>query len=259
MKRHLLFAAAAAIGLLAMPGEPAHADLPVIDATSIADLLKQIGIQGEQLTQLVNVYNETIQVYGMATNIWGAVEKLVGADQWAGALQTSTNRNPLPFPAADHPGWVGGFNDPSGLPFGAEYVKQNTVGSDPSVYQDGSFTGKELLKSIRSLSSMQAVASNHLVQIETRINALGELFGHLASIGKLQETDSLSARFHSELNYATTQQVQAQQVLVAAQMQRDVAENNQRQWMWQDEKTGIEAACATAHKAASYVSIPACK
>ena len=254
--RKLLFAGVATVALLAV--QPARADLPVIDFTAIGDLLEQIGIQGEQLDQLILTYNEVIQVYTMATNIWGAVEKLVGADTWAPGLNDPGIRNPLPFAAVDHPGWVGGLNDPSALPFGAQYLAQNTVGGDPTVYNDGSFVGTELLKTVRALSSMQAIATNHVQAIETRINALNDLFTQLANIGKLQETASLSARLHSELNYANSQQVQAQQVQSAAQMQLAVLENNQRQWMFQDEANGVTAACATAAQAASFVTIPAC-
>jgi hypothetical protein len=37
---------------------------------------------------------------------------------------------PLPFVASASAGWVGGFNDPSALPFGSQYLTQNTVGGD---------------------------------------------------------------------------------------------------------------------------------
>jgi hypothetical protein len=255
--RKLLFASVAIIGLMAV--QPARADLPVIDVTAIGDLLEQIGIQGEQLTQIINVYNETIQVYGMATNIWGAVEKIVGADQWAPGLTDAGIRNPLPFAASQHPNWVGGFNDPGGLPFGSQYMNQNTVGGDASVYNDGSFVGAEILKATRSLSSMQALASNHVQAIETRINALNDLFVQLGNIGKIQETESLSARLHTESNYANSQVIQAQQVMNAAQMQIAVTENNQRQWMYQDEANGIKAACGSARAAASFLVLSACR
>lgn len=254
--RKLLFAGVAAIALLAV--QPARAQLAVIDVKAIAQLLAQLGVENQQLDQLLLTYAEIVQVYTMATNIWGAVEKVVGADQWAPDLSDAGIRNPLPFGAADHPGWVGGLNDPSSLPFGAQYQNQNTVGGDPTIYNDGTFVGNELLKTVRALSSMQAVATNHVQAIETRIAALGDLFSQLASIGKLQETDSLSARLHAELNYANSQQVQAQQVMNAAQMQLAVLQNNQTQWMYQDECIGQQAACASAGNAASFITIPAC-
>ena len=145
----------------------------------------------------------------MATKIWNSVNEVVGANQWAPGLADGGIRNPLPFAAANSPEWIGGLNEPSALPFGAQYLAQNTVGGDPTIYNDGSQVGAEILKAIRVLSSMQAVSTNHLASIETRIAGLNQLFNQLAAIGTLQETDSLSARLHSELNYAASQQVQA--------------------------------------------------
>jgi hypothetical protein len=186
------------------------------------------------------------------------VAELVGADQFAPSLNDPAIRNALPFAAADHPGWVGGFNDASGLPFGAQYLAQNTVGGDPTVYNDGSFGGGELLKAIQSLSSMQAVSTNHLQIIETRIQGLGDLFAQLAAIGTIQETDSLSARLHTELNYANSQVGQAQQTMSAAQLQIAVLDNNQKQWQYQDEVLGITNACGSVAAAGGFVSFAAC-
>ena len=231
----------------------------VYDPTAVTQLLEQVGISQEQLTQLVETYKQVVQVYGMATQIWNSVSGLAGASGWAPALNNLALRNPLPFAAADHPGWVGGFNDPSSLPFGSQYLSQNTVGGDPSVYDDGSFVGPEILKAIRSLSSMQAVATNHVQSIETRIAALGNLFSQLDNIDTVQKTDSLSARLNTELNYANSQQVQAQQVMSAAQLQLAVLDYNQRQWLYQDETNGITAACASVQTAGGFVTIPACK
>ncbi len=253
MKRLLL----AGVATIALMG-PARADLPVVDFTAIGHMLEEIGIEGDQLTEMIATFQEIVQVYTMATNIWNSVQEVVGTDQWAPGLNDPAQRNPLPFAAADHPGWVGGYNDPSGLPFGGQYLSQNTVGGDTSVYKGGDFVGAEILKGIQSVSSMQAVASNHVQSIETRITALTDLFSHLSSIATIQETDSLSARLHTELNFAQSQQVQAQQVMAAAQLQRDARENNQQQFLYQDEINGIKAACGSASSAASFITIPAC-
>jgi hypothetical protein len=242
MKR-LLIAGVAAISLST---STARADLPVVDFTAVGKLLESIGIE------------EIVQVYTMVTNVWNSVAEVVGTDQWAPGLNDPGQRNPLPFAAADHPGWVGGYNDPSGIPFGGQYLSQNTVGGDLSVYKGGDFVGSELLRGIQSVSSMQAVASNHVQSIETRLIGIVDLFSHLSGIATIQETDSLSARLHTELNIAQSQQVQAQQVMAAAQLQRDARENNQHQWLYQDEINGIVAACGSAASAASFITIPAC-
>ena len=231
----------------------------VFDPSNLAQLLKSVGIEGDQLTQLVETYNEIVQVYTMTTNVWNSVHELVGADQMAPPLLDGGVRNPLPFSAAEHPGWVGGFNDPSGLSFGTQYMNQNTVGGDPTVYEDDSLAGNEILKSLRSLSSMQAVSTHGLESIETRIAGLYELFTQLANIGTVQETDSLSARLHNELNFASAQQVQAQQTMAAAQLQMGVLDNNARQWMYQDEHNGVAAACNNVANAGGFVAFTACQ
>lgn len=237
---------------------PVRADLPVIDVTAIGDLLESIGIEGDQLTQLIQTYAEIVQVYQMTTNVWNSVHELVGADAWTPALSSPTMRNPLPYAAADYPNYVGGFNSPSGLPFGARFLASNTVGGNPAVYQDHSFTGGELFKEVQAFASMQATAANHVQTMETRIAALGDLFTQLASIGTVQQTDSLSARLHNELNFMNSQASQAQQALASAQIQRGVFESNQRQWQYQDENLGIAAACGSVAAAASFVTVPAC-
>ena len=230
----------------------------VFDPSNLEQLLMSVGIEGKQLDELITTYEEIVQVYNMTTNVWNSVAELTGADKLAPSLSNAAIRNPLPFTADEHPGWVGGFNDPSGLPFGTQYMGQNTVGGDPTVYADDTFAGHEILKAIRSLSSMQAVSTNHLSAIETRINGLTELFNQLANIGTVQESDSLSARLHNELNFANSQQVQAQQTMAAAQLQMSVLDNNARQWMYQDEANGIGAACNNVANAGGFVTFTAC-
>ena len=267
MKKRLLLATMASIALFAgearaqidFSGGLAGPGTVVFDPTAVGQLLEQVGVSQEQLTQLVTTYQEIVQVYGMATKIWNSVNEVVGANQWAPGLLDGGIRNPLPFAAAASPGWIAGLNDPSTLPYGAQYLGQATVGGDPTVYNDGTFPGAELLKEVNSLASIQAVATNHLAAIETRIAALGQLFNQLAAIGTVQETDSLSARLHSELNYATSQQVQAQQTMAAAQLQIAVRESAQRQWQYQDEGVGIKNACSSVAAAGGTIAFAACR
>ena len=124
------------------------------------------------------------------------------------------------------------------------------MGGDPSIYDDGTFVGPEILKAVRSLASMQAVATNHVQAIETRIAALERPLLQLDSIDTVQKTDSLSARLNSGTQLRHSQQVQAQQVMSAAQLQLRCSSYNQRQWLYQDETTGITAACASVQTAA---------
>lgn len=238
--RKILLAGVAALSLVGMP---ARADLPVIDITSVGKLLQSIGIEGQQLEQMIATVQGILQVYQETQMVFNSVSELVHAEQWAQGLLSPSARNPLPFAASEHPGWVGGFNDPSSLPFGSQYLGQNTVGGNLSVYQHGDFVGGEFVKAIRSLSTMQALASGNVLSIENRIIALGNLFSRLASIGTIQETGSLQARLEAEANYAHAQKIQSQNLYAAAQQQLAVLEYNQRQWQYQDEQHGIAIMC----------------
>jgi hypothetical protein len=252
-----------AIALVLAATTPARAQIfgpgtVVFDPTEVGKMLEQIGISGQELDQLVQTYAQVVNVYNMSTNIWNSVSEVVGAGTWAAQLVDPSIRNPMPFAANAHPGYVGGFTNPSGLPFGSVYMGQNTVGGDPSIYSDGSFAGGEITKTINSLSAMQSLATNNLQAIETRIAGLSDLFDHLSSVGTIQETSSLSSRLNNELNYANSQQVQAQQTMSAAQLQMSVLQNNQTQWTYQDETNSIGAACGSVAQAGGFVTFAAC-
>jgi hypothetical protein len=253
--KKLLIAGVAALTLAV----PAEAQLfgpgnVVFDPTAVGKLLEQIGIQGSQLDQLVQTYNQVVQVYNQTTNVWHAVEGVAGAAEWAPGLRSQLAMNPLPYAADSHPGWVGGFNDPSGIPYGAVYQSQNTVGGDPSVFNDGTFAGQELLKSIRSYSSIMGVANNGMLSIEQRLGSLSDLFNQLDALPKLFATGQLQARLNTELNYANSQNTQATQTMSAITMQKAVFENNQTQWTYLDQTNGITAACGII----SQISFAAC-
>jgi hypothetical protein len=164
----------------------------------------------------------------------------------------------LPYAAADAPGWIGGFNDPAGVPFGSVYAQQNTVGGDASLFDDGTFAGQEIFKAIRSYSSIMGVANTHLQSIEDRIAGLTVLFNQLDALTKLIESGMLQSRFNDELNYASAQQAQATQTMSAIAMQQAAFDNNQRQWMYLDETNGITAACGSVQTAGGSVLWIAC-
>lgn len=265
--RKILFAGVAALSLIVFsPSQPARADLPVIDVTAIGHMLEELGLQGQQLdeaiqtlAEIVQVYNETVQVYNMATNIWNSVAENVGVGGIASDLTAAFLRNPLPYGTTQHPGYIGGLNDPSGLPFGGQYVTQNTVGGNPGIYDDDTFMGKEIKKRIYSISAAQALATNHMLSAEQRLIGTAGLFAWLANMNTIQQTDSLGSRLKTELNYINTQHVQMQGMLASAQAQKDVFEHNRVQWTYQDETLGIKAACQTLAATGAGVTSPACK
>jgi hypothetical protein len=222
----------------------AKCDLPVIDATEVARTI-------EEIQQIIQVYNEAVQIFN-------SVAEITGVDALAPALNDPAMRNPLPFAAADAPGWIGGYNDAASIPFGNVFIGQNTVGGDPSAYQDGSFVGGELYKGIQSISGMQAVAAGHAFSIEQRIAALADLATALTVIGTVQESAALHARLGAEANFAHSQQIQGTQLMAAAQLNMHALTLNQRQFQFLDESNGIATMCGALSTTASSVSIPEC-
>jgi hypothetical protein len=258
--RRLILAGVCALALSSAPCEAqiATPGTVVFDPTVVTKLLAEIGIENAQLDQMVLTVQEVLQVYNEAVGIYSSVAQIVGADQWAPGLTGASSRNPLPFIASTHPGWVGGYNDPSSLPFGSQYMQQNTIGGDIRVFEDGAFVGTEIAKAIRSISSMQAVASNNIQAIENRIFALNDLFTHLANLGTIMQAGSLSARLQSEANYAQSQKIQSQNLEAAATQQLAVLQYNQRQWQYQDESNGIAVSCKALAASSNPLSLPEC-
>lgn len=262
MTRHRIFVAIISLSLtLAVPARSQVTSGPgmaVFDLAQALNIIKSIGIESDQLTQLVLTVEEVYQVYQEATLIYNSVAEITHAETWAGALLAPALRNPLPFAAIDHPGWVGGYNDPSSLPFGSYYLGANTVGGDINAFGDGTFVGNEIAKTIRSLATIQALASNNVLSIERRIVGLGALFNKLADIGTIQQTDSLVARLHSEANYAHSQQVQSQNLKTAADQQIAVLKHNHQQYQYLDESNGIVHGCRSLAAGPNALSIAEC-
>lgn len=247
--RELVFASVAVVALLGAP--QTRAQMPVVDWTSISHLIEQVQVLQQQLDVIRNTYQETV-------GILSSVSGLVHPETWAPELLTQSMRNPLPFSASSHPGYVGGLTDPSSLPYGSQYLGQNTVGGDITAFQDGSFNGAELLRGVRSISSMMALATNNVTSIEGRISALSDIFNQLSGAGDVMAIDSVSARLHAESNYVQSQQVQSQNLHAAAQMELAAAAQRQKEWAYLDEKNGIKTMCGALSANTSSVTIPEC-
>lgn len=231
----------------------------VFDPTAVAQLLKSVGIETQQLTQLVQTYTQIVNIYQQALAIYNAVDQVVGVDKLAPELQQNWLTNPMQFSPDDTPSWIGGLNDPTSLVYGTKYLQQAVVGGDFSIYNDGPGIVTELQREIRALASIQAEANHGILSIENRIGNFAEvLFGELAGIETLQQTNSLSARMTYELNIASSQQVQAQHLMDAAHLQLAVNESRQRQWQYQDEANSIEATCAAVQQAGGTMKWAAC-
>jgi hypothetical protein len=231
---------------LAIAPPPAHAFLPVIDPTAIGRLVAQLRV--------------AIQTYQEAIQIFNSVNGLAHAETWAPALNNPAMQNPLPFAANQFPSYVSGQTSPSGLPFGQQYLTQNTVGGNLGAFQDNTFVGNQIAQRIQAISAMQATATNNLASLEQRLAALPAIAAQLASAATIQQTSSIATRLASEENYVQSQQTQASNMLAAGQMQLAALKMQMRQYEYLDEQNGINTMCgAYAANSAGMPSLPDCR
>jgi hypothetical protein len=252
--RSLLLAAVAALALGAAP--PADAQLAVIDVKSIDQLVAQLKVLQQQLQQAEQIYQETIGVYNQAVSIVKSVSGLTNAYSLAPGLNSIGLQNPLPTASASLPGFIGGTSSAASLPFGAQYLAQNTVGALPT---DASFLSTQIRQAVNSISSLQAYANQNLQALEQRIQNLPAIVSQIAGASTIQQVSGLQARLTGEANYATAQQAQAANLHTAMTAQLEAIQMAQLQFEYQQENAGIQATCAALAATAVGIPLPACQ
>ena len=239
------FVAAAIVASLAgstsFIATPADGQLAVIDVKAIAQLTTQLQILQQQLNQAIQLYQQTIQIANQAASINKNTSGLTNAYSLAPGLNVAGLQDPIPTASASIPGFVGGLSSAASLPFGSTYLQQNTIGSLPT---DVSFASTQIRQGVNALSSLQALATNNLQALETRIAALPAIAQAIASASTVQQMNALQARLTGEQNYAAAQTAQANNLKAALASQIASIQLQGIQYEYQDGKTGIAAACS---------------
>lgn len=252
--RTVLLAGAASLALLI--ARPTDAQMPVIDVKSIAQLVDQLKVLQQQLQQAEQIYQETIGVYNQAVSIVKSVSGLTSAYSLAPSLNTTGLQNPLPTTSASLPSFIGGTSSAASLPFGSQYLAQNTIGTLPT---DASFLSTQIRQAVNSISSLQAFANQNLQALEQRIQSLPAIVRQIASASTVQQISGLQARLTGEANYATAQQAQAANLHTAMTAQLQAIQIAQLQFAYQQENAGIQATCAALAATAVSITLPACQ
>jgi hypothetical protein len=252
--RTILLAGAAALAL-ATPGL-ADAQMPVIDSASITQLVNQLKLLQQQLQQVQQLYQETIGIYNQAVSIVNSVSGLTNAASLAPSLNTIGLQNPLATASASLPGFIGGTSSATTLPFGSQYLAQNTVGTLPT---DPSFLSTQIRQAVNSISSLQAYANQNLQALEQRTQSLPAIVSQIASASTVQRISGLQARLTGEANYATAQQAQAANLHTAMTAQLQAIQMAQLQYEYQQENAGVQATCAALAATAISITLPSCQ
>ena len=252
--RTILLAGVAALALVT--ARPADAQMPVIDVKSIDQLVDQLKVLQQQLQQAEQIYQETIGVYNQAVSIVKSVSGLTNAYSLAPGLNTIGLQNPLPTASASLPGFIGGTSSAASLPFGSQYLAQNTIGTLPT---DPSFLSTQIRQAVNSISSLQAYANQNLQALEQRIQSLPAIVSQIANASTVQQISGLQARLTGEANYATAQQAQAANLHTAMTAQLQAIQMAQLQFAYQQENAGIQATCAALAATAVTITLPSCQ
>jgi hypothetical protein len=252
--RTILLAGVAALALVT--ARPADAQMPVIDVKSIDQLVDQLKVLQQQLQQAEQIYQETIGVYNQAVSIVRSVSGLTNAYSLAPGLNTIGSQNPLPTASASLPGFIGGTSSAASLPYGSQYLAQNTIGTLPT---DPSFLSTQIRQAVNSISSLQAYANQNLQALEQRIESLPAVVSQIANASTVQQISGLQARLTGEANYATAQQAQAANLHTAMTAQLQAIQMAQLQFAYHQENAGIQATCAALAATAVTITLPSCQ
>lgn len=252
--RTILLAGVATLALLT--ALPSDAQLPVIDNASIIQLLDQVKVLQQQLQQAQQIYQETIGVYNQAVSVVKSVSGLANASSLAPALNSIGLQNPLPTGGASLPGFIGGLSPAAGLPYGSQYLAQNTIGTLPT---DASFLSTQIRQAVNSISSLQAYANQNLQALEQRIQSLPAIVSQIASASTIQQISGLQARLTGEANYASAQQAQATNLDTAMTARLAAIHMAQLQFAYQQEYAGIQATCAALAATGVTITLPSCQ
>lgn len=207
--RHPLVGACAgltlAIGLL----RPAQAQMPVIDRTSIVQLVSQLNEAKQQYQELVSQFNELKSTYQ-------AVSQDVNPNQWARALDQPGMQDSVPNTSL-LPDLLDGLSPPSQLggnlgSLAQQYYSMNQV----YLPQGSGFGATQIRQGANATANFEAVATQNLQSLEARETDLPQIQNQLDAATTIQQVASVQARLTAEQNYVEAQQAQAQNLQLLA-------------------------------------------
>jgi type IV secretion system protein VirB5 len=198
-------------------GHGAHAQIPVTDAGSIAQLIQQVTTAGQQLQQLQQQYNQMVQQYN-------SLAKLTNMGSIEGQLLSPLNQNPM-MPDANQA--MAFLNGGSMAGQGQAGANAQSLFNQNHVYTSSTpgFLGTEMTRNAQS-----------------RISGLSNLQAQLTSAHDPKDVLDLQARLQSEGTFIQNQQQQAQALMTVAQMQQA----NERQRYQEQRQSDIATAIRNA-------------
>lgn len=200
MKR-ILLATTAALALLGFQARLVYAQIPTIDAASIAQLLNQL----RQMKQDYQVY----------MGIFGSLLRVVDPNSMAAGIIGS---QPLPGVPQISQMMVGGGNFGSLTGLASQFMQANTVYTPQSTGAND-FNAAFMQRNSNTLAGVQAMAQQSINSIQTHITGLTDVQQQLSTVKTDADVAAIQGRLQAEQANLSAQGVQAQslQTMLAAQ------------------------------------------
>lgn len=228
---------------------PVLAQVPVIDATSLAQLVQQLSEAKQQYSELVSQYQELKQTYA-------AVSQDVNPNQWAQQLEQPLMQNSMPDTSL-LPSALAGISPPSQLGGNLGSLAQQYLGQNQVFKPQGQdFQATQMRNGENSTAEMEAVATQNLQSLQAREADLPQIQQQLNSATTIQQVSAIQARLTAEQNYVDAQNAQASNLQVLATEQNQARKEAQNE----EYRQSVDQALAADCKAVSQTgpSIAAC-
>ena len=204
MRKILAVLAVLAAGLAMVP--KAQAQIPVIDASNLAQNVQELTQDLVMVEQLKNQLTTLESQYTMFTSVPNVGGLATG-------LESTSIENPMPAANAIT-ALLGGTTAPSGT--ASTYYNQSHIYTPTTT----STYNTQLQNNAQGIANIQGIAANNLTSIQTRLADLPSLESSISSATSITQVAAINGRIMAESQFVQGQQAQAANLQVLAQEQQ---------------------------------------
>lgn len=234
MRKTLAALAILATAFLMAPG--AHAQVPVIDSSNLAQNVQELAqdvIAVEQLKAQLTQLENTYQMFTSVPNISSLAPGLEGA----------SIENPMPTANAIS-GLLGGTSAPSGA--ASTFYQQNHIYTPTDTSTDSTLSNNNA----NSIANIEGMASTNLASIQSRLQQLPDLESALSSATSITQVNAINGRILAESQFVQGQQAQAANLQVLASEQQ-ASQAQQQEELKQEDYSNTMSALQAASKSSN--------
>jgi type IV secretion system protein VirB5 len=206
-----LFGYALVFGILAFAGT-ARAQIPVIDASNLAQNVVTAAQEVQAVVQLKNQLTELQNTYSMFTSPTDIMSMATG-------MEIQAIENPMPL-ANNVASLMSGASGGTGS--ASTFYMQNHVYSPT----DGTAESAQLNNNAQSIANIEGMAQTNLMSIQARLQNLPDLESDIQSATSITQVSAINGRIAVESQFVQAQQAQAANLQVLASEQ---SQANQQQ------------------------------